>query len=262
MLKFGQGYFIIKVKEIIYQICYNGAKRSLTSGKAIRHKALDLPGECKLEYIVPTRMSQYVNILYKLGESLTIVVWDLKKDIEHSNFSSREGDVFMDYITGKKSKLGIACFDNYIVDLDNGIPNPFVSKSIPSNEKYWCQGLRINSAENMLLSLGTIDTPLSKVDIQYFAENSKLKMDLNKVSYYIDKKSVAFNYLNDHEELSKVLKFFESEPLYYSMLILENDEKKTPLGIAIENNAAKVIEVIFNCLIELKHFSFSRIIYK
>ena len=209
-LKFGQGYLIIKVKEIIYQIYYDGVEKYLTSGKAIRHKALDLPGECDLEHIVPTCKSQYVNLFYKLGKSLTIVVWDLKKDIEHSNFSSREGDVFMDYITGKKSELGIVCFDKYIVDLDNGIPNPFVSKSIPSNEKYWCQGLKINLAEDMLLSLGTIDTPLSKIDIQYFEDKSNNYMDLNKVSYYLNKHSVAFDYLNDHEELSKVLKFFKS----------------------------------------------------
>ena len=82
-------------------------------------------------------MSQYVNFFYKLGESITIVVWDLEEDIEYSHFSSREGDIFMDYITGNKSELGIVCFDKYIVDLDNGIPNPFVSKKKPSNEKYW-----------------------------------------------------------------------------------------------------------------------------
>ena len=52
-------------------------------------------------------MSQYVNFFYKLGESITIVVWDLEEDIEYSHFSSREGDTFMDYITGNKSELGI-----------------------------------------------------------------------------------------------------------------------------------------------------------
>lgn len=262
MIKFGQGYIIIKLKEIIYQITYDGTKWSLTGGREIRHKALDLPGECDLEHIVPTRMSQYVNFFYKLGESITIVVWDLEEDIEYSHFSSREGDIFMDYITGNKSELGIVCFDKYIVDLDNGIPNPFVSKKKPSNEKYWWQGLKINSAEDMLLSLGTIETSLCKSDIQYSSDRSYYSLDFRKVWYYLGKKSVAFNCLNDHEQLSKILKVFESEPLYYSMLILENDEGKTPLGIAIDNNAAKVIEVILNYLIELQHFSLSRIIYK
>ena len=40
--------------------------------------------------------------------------------MEDCNFTSRKEDEFKDYITGKNSKLGMLCFNNYIVDLDNG----------------------------------------------------------------------------------------------------------------------------------------------
>ena len=135
ILKFGQGYIIMKTDEILYHITYDGEKKKLVSGKVLKHKALDIQDECDLEYIVPTRMSQYVNLFYKLGESITIVVWDLEENYEHSNFSSRQDDEFKDFLTGANSVLGIVCFDKYIVDLDNGIPNPFMSKKYSISQK-------------------------------------------------------------------------------------------------------------------------------
>ena len=262
ILKFGQGFIIIKTDEILYHITYDGVKKKLTSGKVLKHKALDIPGECDLEYIVPTRTSQYVNLFYKLGESMTIVVWDLEKNYEHTNFSSRQDDTFKDFFTGTNSKLGIVSFDKYIVDLDNGIPNPFMNKKYSINQKNWTQGCRINSDEDMILSLGTIITPLCHKDIYYSKYKSLDNLDYQKIVYYLNKNSVAFDYLDDHEKLNKILDVFKNQPIYYSMLILENHQGKTALDIAIENNSAKIIEIILNSLLCLDHFSLSKMIYR
>ena len=83
---------------------------------------------------------------------MTIVAWDLEKDIEHSNFSSKGNSVFMDYMEGKNSMLGYACFSLYIVNLDIGIPIPFISKSKGSIPVNWSQGLRINAAEDVVVN--------------------------------------------------------------------------------------------------------------
>ena len=83
---------------------------------------------------------------------MTIVAWDLEKDIEHSNFSSKGNSVFMDYMEGKHSMLGYACFSLYIVNLDIGIPIPFISKSKGSIPVNWSQGLRINAAEDVVVN--------------------------------------------------------------------------------------------------------------
>lgn len=261
MFKFGQDYIVIKKQETIYHITYDGKTKKLVHGREIKHKAIDNK-ECDFDFIIPTKLSQFVLFFYKLGECFTIVVWDLEKDVENSNFSSRSKDVFIDYITGKKSKLGLACFNEYIVDLDNGIPNPFMSKKSSAIKNAWCQGMRINSSEDMLLSLGTIVTPLCHKDIYFYKNKNLDNMDIKKMVYYLDKHSVAFDYLDDHEKLTKVLSLFESNPLFYSMLILEDSNHKTPLDYAIENNAAKIIEVILNSLIKLDHFSLSKMIYK
>jgi hypothetical protein len=61
--------------------------------------------------------------------------------------------------------------------------------------------------------------------------------------------------------LSKVLEIFVNDPLYYVMLVLEDNNGKSPLQIAIENNSARIIELILNSLLKLGHFSLSRKIF-
>ena len=75
-------------------------------------------------------------------------------------------------------------------------------------------------------------------------------------------KSVAFDYLDNFENMKLVLDLFKNNPLYYSMLVLDNKERKSPLYLAIENKSVKTIELILNYIIQLEHFSLSRKIFK
>ena len=77
----------------------------------------------------------------------------------------------------------------------------------------------------------------------------------------MDKRSVAFDYLEDYEGLKSVLDIFEHDPLYYVMLILEDSTGKSPLQLAIENNSPRIIELMLNSLLKLGHFSLSRKIF-
>ena len=45
--------------------------------------------------------------------------------MEETNFFGREGDKFISYVYGKNSQLGYLIFEDYIVNLDDGMPNPF-----------------------------------------------------------------------------------------------------------------------------------------
>lgn len=74
----------------------------------------------------------------------------------------------------------------------------------------------------------------------------------------MDKKSVVFDYIDDYDSLKQVLEIFESDPLYYVMLVLEDNEGNSPLKLAIENNSPRIIELILNCLLKLGHFNLSR----
>jgi len=71
----------------------------------------------------------------------------------------------------------------------------------------------------------------------------------------------VFDYIDDYESLKKVLEIFSDEPLYYVMLVLEDNDGRSPLQIAIENNSARIIELILNSLLKLGHFSLSRKIF-
>lgn len=126
-------------------------------------------------------MPKFIIIVYELREVPTIIVWDTEKDIEHTNFVARKGDIFTDYITGKNSKLGFACFNKYIVDLDISIPNPYLFKSRSDNSFYWGQGMKVNSNEDVLLSAGTIVTPICHKDIYFFKNKSLQMLDAQKV---------------------------------------------------------------------------------
>ena len=77
----------------------------------------------------------------------------------------------------------------------------------------------------------------------------------------MNKRSVAFDYIDDYDKLKAVLDIFETTPLYYIMLVLENSQGKSPLQLAIDNNSARIIEMMLNCLLKLGHFSLSRKIF-
>lgn len=207
------------------------------------------------------RHPRYLIILYSLGSAKTIIVWDIEKDIEHTNFFSKSDDDFIDYFTSAKSKLGFVAFDQYIVDLDISVPIPFMSKKYPVDQRYWAQGVRINSKEDVILSCGTLITPLCYKDIYYYKNKTLTNLDFQKVTYYMNKKSVAFDYIDSYDSLKKVMDIFQDNPYYYVMLVLEDSKGKSPLQMAIENNASRIIELMLNFLLKLDHFSLSRKIY-
>ena len=122
--------------------------------------------------------------------------------------------------------------------------------------------MRINTSEDILLNLGTIITPICCKDIYYSKMRSVENLDIEKVNYYINKRSVAYDYIDYFEVFTKILETFKSNPLYYSMLVLENYKGITPLDIAIENNIAKVIDLILNSLVFNDQFATSRVVYK
>ena len=146
--------------------------------------------------------------------------------------------------------------------MDNGIPNPFVIKKDPILETQWLHGMKANFAQDMFLSNGTLLSPYWFKDIYYSKYKSLDNLDFQKVTYYMNRNSVIFDYLEEHESLSKILSIFEKLPLYYAMILIPNNDKKTALEVAIENNSTKVVEVLLNSLIKLGDFSLSDMIYK
>ena len=134
-------------------------------GDLIGHEAIDTK-HCKLTRIIQTKCNNIILLFYQLeGNAITVICWDIDEDREYSSFSSRPDDIFKDYFTDKTSKLGLLSFNKYIVDLDNGIPNPFVIKKDPILETQWLHGMKANFAQDMFLSNGTLLSPYWFKDI-------------------------------------------------------------------------------------------------
>jgi hypothetical protein len=102
ILKFSQELILVKHKERILSIGYDPAKQTLKKFKAINHIILDE----NFSNLIPSKDPRYFLLSYNLGNTKTIIIWDIKTNMEHSHFSSRDGDVFYDYMTGKRSKMG------------------------------------------------------------------------------------------------------------------------------------------------------------
>ena len=121
--------------------------------------------------------------------------------------------------------------------------------------------MRINSNESYILYADKVYTTLSFKDIHYKSYRPYGEIDTEHLIYYIDKKSAIFDYMDNFDNLLKYLSFFENDPLYYWMIVTQNNAEKTPLDIVIENNSVKMIELMLNMLVKLDWFSFSRVLY-
>jgi hypothetical protein len=56
-----------------------------------------------------------------------------------------------------------------------------MTKKNSTSCQYWTQGIRINSNEDILLSCGTIVTPLCYKDIYYHKSKSLTDLDVQKI---------------------------------------------------------------------------------
>ena len=186
IIKFGQGTMVLKTGESIYWLSYS--KDEFNKPKLLRHKVFS-SNEHQLVHIVLPPSTRHVILIYLLNKVTTIVIWDVVSDMEHDNFLARKGDVITDYLVSNNKitkdpdarNLGYACFvqhsdeestfkdlyslcptstatSHYIVDLNTGVPNPFVKVDTPTQEYKWGQGTRISRKEDLILNAGNLIT--------------------------------------------------------------------------------------------------------
>ena len=102
-LKFGQGTAVAQVKEKIYWMSYT--QDGFSKSKLIGHKVLPSK-ENKLAHILMPVCPKSIILVYKLSQVITIVVWNVVENIEHTHFLAREGDVLTDYLSSTSKTLG------------------------------------------------------------------------------------------------------------------------------------------------------------
>jgi len=206
ILKFGQGIIAMKKGEAIYWMSYSDG--GFSKPKLLGHKIFE-SSESKLLHMILPVSCRHIILIYQFSQVVTIVIWDIEKDIEHTNFLARQGDVFTDYLSYGKSwtkdsddhRLGHACFiqhqsesssfkdlhslypasediSHYIVDLNTGVPNPFIKVDSKTPEHKWGQGSRISRKGDLILNDGNLITTMSHRDIKYHKQHVEKNLDM------------------------------------------------------------------------------------
>ena len=213
IVKFGQGAMVLKTGESIYWLSYS--KNEFSKPKLLSHKVFS-SNEHQLVHIVLPPSSRHVILIYNLNQVTTIVIWDVISDMEHANFLAREGDVMTDYLVSNNKimknpgdyNLGYVCFiqhsseeltfkdlyslcsmstatSHYIVDLNTGVPNPFIKVDTPTEEYKWGQGTRISRKGDLILSCGSLITLESHLDAWYNQMDSDGKRREIYLKYFV-----------------------------------------------------------------------------
>lgn len=227
-------------------------------------------------------------IFYKFEETENILIWDIEKDIEYDNFSTKKGDIFRFYCQGipkekkppsryspwlepppenvsrwKYSERGYLMFNYYFVNLDNMIPSPYIQvrkKTVPP--KYWNMGLRMSTDEKYVLIRGNLVTSFSYMDLFLRSRiGYNIPSTIHACKYFVDRISVIADYDSDTEQLKEVLELLKNDPIYYCAILLPNYEGESPMSRAIERNSPKVVELFLKYLSLLSDYKLSKSFY-
>lgn len=77
------------------------------------------------------------------------IVWDCYNQNEFTSFIADWDYAFGGYITGKCSEKGYLVFDNCILNIDFGLPNPYFG--IDYWKPFWNKGPMIDDNEQIIL---------------------------------------------------------------------------------------------------------------
>ena len=60
------------------------------------------------------------------------------------------------YLNGKKSKIGYVLYNEFLLNLDTGLPNPFFSAGYFRSNDFSSNGFTINEEESLVLADGYV----------------------------------------------------------------------------------------------------------
>jgi ankyrin repeat protein len=166
-------------------------------------------------------------------------------------------------IESNRSAIGYLLFDKFYVNLETCIPNPAIQYKKYDQLFNYVVGVQITKDERFVLTKTGFVTSFSFQDI-FFKQRRKdfaLK-EADACKYFIEKQSIISDYLQDEESLAKILKTLNKEPIYLTLILAPNKQGLTPLDISIENNSAKVVEMLLSSLENISYYKLSAAIYK
>ena len=230
--------------------------------------------------IILSSHPDYVIFRYQFqDDSENFIIWDLQSNNEVSSFFSQKYDQFKGFIHGdieaieqdylkeeiyKKSKIGYLMFQNFYVNLETCVPCPTIKLLDDEiKEEDYDTGMKMSNDERFVLADGKLITSFSYLDIEFKSKRDELTTTHSDVfKYFIDRESVFNDYVQDPDKLEELIKLFSDEPLYYTLILTPNKQKKSPLDISIENNSLRVVKLFLEALGNIADYNLSKAFYK
>lgn len=190
--------------------------------------------------------------------------------MEATSFHSIQDDISFDaYIRGEGSRFGYIFFNKYYVNLDTGLPNPFIhigDNSLTESKLGITTGYLMNPDEDLTLNKDFFMSPANLSDFNfrqnYLKTLNTQEVKREMVMYSIQGTNALFDHINDFDVLVKILDSYLGSKYTYAIILLKNRKGKSPLDLGIDTGSAKVIELFFKYLNMISYFNLSRSIYK
>jgi hypothetical protein len=149
--------------------------------------------------------------------------------------------------------------DNYFFDVEFG--NYY-------KENLLLNGYKMSKNEDVLLCFGMILLKVSYIDaktVDYLMGTEKLteeNIHIEKIKFQIQGNTIIHLFALNYDSLLMTLNYIaEFDQRYLTMILIKNNNKKSPLDLTIEHDSPKTTELLLRHLSLLNTGSYSNLIY-
>jgi hypothetical protein len=200
------------------------------------------------------------------GENI-FLLWDWEKNREIQNYSNSGNSVF---VTGRDSDSGYILNGNKYINMDQILDNYFFDVEFGNyyKENLLLNGYKMSKNEDVLLCFGMILLKVSYIDaktVDYLMGTEKLteeNIHIEKIKFQIQGNTIIHLFALNYDSLLMTLNYIaEFDQRYLTMILIKNNNKKSPLDLTIEHDSPKTTELLLRHLSLLNTGSYSNLIY-
>ena len=195
-----------------------------------------------------------------------LIVWNIDENKEVSNYSTSKKWMF---INGPNNKAGYLVNEDIYVNLDFGLPNNFFEHDYLDFGLSDNKGYRIANSERYILEKGCLLTKETIVELSSLDDliNERfilhsMNISLERIRFQVDGNTSLHYFALEYDTLNLILEYFDVHKQEYLLSILmKNNDGKSPLDIALDNESPRNAELMLNKITLFKDENFSGLFY-
>ena len=258
------GGFAFYTESDVYFLRINSETRSVLPLIKINFRISK--AQMVIDQVCPSLDPSLIVISLKQKNDSLLIVWNVDENKEVSNFSTSSKWIF---ITGPNNKAGFLLNKDVYVNLDYGLVNYFFEHDYLDYGFSNKNGFRITDSEKYILENGWLLTKETIVELsalddlinERFILNS-MNISLEKTRFQVDGNTSLHYFALEFDTLNLILEYFDLHRQEYLLSILmKNNDGKSPLDIALDNESPRNAELMLNKLTIFKDEKFSGLFY-